>query len=1099
MATYLSGVTPYIPQIQPFAPDLNFYSGVLDFKQSKTDQGRDQLSTMYGSLLNAPMMRDDNIASRDAFFKTIDQDIKKMSTMDLSKAANVQAASGIFEQMLDNKGIVKDMVWTKNFQKQQGKSESFKNCIDIEKCGGAWWEGGDKALQYKADEFRKATKQDALNFGNANYTPYQDVTKKAMALAKEAGLSISVDQLQGGYITTTKNGPMLVGPLQNLFMGSLGNDPKITEYYKTKAYVDRKEWVYGNEAQYGSTEAAEQAYINEMTPVLDQMFSKSKADIENQVETTSRIKKDVAKKIASDGAMPGSTIAKVYNDLNNQEGGYSSSLAVVEDASNNVNAIAENNNPKYTAEYIDRAMASFGLGQDINAAANTLAYKDYEFKMKEDPYSMEAYRQKNRMILADQRHKNKLELTKYKFDLDQYAEQLVATGGEIYNVGTPTDVMGAADPGNPNSKSYEASQKGFNEFSDDREALKNDLSSSERGIVSDIYKATANAAASGDTQAQTDLVAIVDAMANASMTGDETLSGEGRGSEVRGSGGGGLTGGITPNQGRALKEQLANATTLDQKYAIAKKYGGNINELSGTAVDDMYESTIKGMYDRTGGNEVLRPHLDQVWANTASNRRSIEAKNSALEQMDGWYASEAQEVISKAASTGNYSDFEVDAFESYIDAKGHTVGKEQFVKNMVSKGHSSKVANEMFRGDRRLAMGEDYDSATGEIEGGFWSSVGNVLGSVVDGIGTTVAGVTGELANVLEWVMPWNDLEEGEMGSGWSWWDGTEHLGGWDYDSPTDRANRAGYGAGDAGDTWFGNEDLQMGAPGIHDMWQRAFSENVTPDGDRAWLGINGAGDSYSQGIRFDAADPKFYRSTATIGTTGFLKDAINSGNAIVSMGGPQNSVPGSSMDNGQMILQQLYKDMATMKKGASRPIPTVTYQNIAGEDESMTALNIKFNQPYVNKYKGSEKEPGVLRPYMKELTTEGMTVYLPKSDATNVFAASSQKSYNEQLMSWRGQIDFDGHPNYSKDFRIETDKETGQYHARGKYAIGLDESGNTMWDEIDDVYAFNTPLDRLVSDYDGFLGTIASQNKAIVDAWTLQNGVKDPQQLLNQ
>ena len=290
-----------------------------------------------------------------------------------------------------------------------------------------------------------------------------------------------------------------------------------------------------------------------------------------------------------------------------------------------------------------------------------------------------------------------------------------------------------------------------------------------------------------------------------------------------------------------------------------------------------------------------------------------------------------------------------------------------------------------------------------------------------------------------------------------------------------------------------------MGAPGIHDMWQRAFSENVTPDGDRAWLGINGAGDSYSQGIRFDAADPKFYRSTATIGTTGFLKDAINSGNAIVSMGGPQNSVPGSSMDNGQMILQQLYKDMATMKKGASRPIPTVTYQNIAGEDESMTALNIKFNQPYVNKYKGSEKEPGVLRPYMKELTTEGMTVYLPKSDATNVFAASSQKSYNEQLMSWRGQIDFDGHPNYSKDFRIETDKETGQYHARGKYAIGLDESGNTMWDEIDDVYAFNTPLDRLVSDYDGFLGTIASQNKAIVDAWTLQNGVKDPQQLLNQ
>ena len=1097
MASYLNGVTSYIPQIQPFTPDLNFYSGVLDFKQSKTDAGRDKLNTLYGSLLNAPMMRDDNIASRDAFFKTIDQDIKKMSTMDLSRDANINAAKNVFNQMLDDKGIVKDMVWTKNYQKESRRGEGFRNCVDPEKCGGAWWEGGDKALQYKADEFRKASKEAAMGFGNVRYTPYQDVQKKAMALAKEAGLSITMDQLQGGYITTTKNGPMLTGPLQNLFMGSLGKDPAVAEYFKTKAYVDRKDWVSSNTPQYGSQEAAEQAYVSEMTPLLDKMFNRSKAEIENKAEVTSRIKNDVANKVAEDGAMPGSTIADVYNELNKQEGGYRSSLETVEEASNNVNAIANSTSPAYSAEQIDSAMASYGLGQEINSAAQTLAYKDYEFKMKEDPYSMEAYKQKNRMVLENTKQKGRFELEKYKFDLKQYAETMVATGGELHNVGTPIDVLGGADPGNANEKSYEASQKGFNQFSEDRNGLKNDLSAAERGVVSEIYKATSTAASQGNTQAQSDLVTIVDAMANASMVADETLSGQGVGSERRGE----TEQGFSNEQARSVKAQLANATTLDQKYAIAKKYSANINQMSGSAVDDMYVNTIKGMYSRDGGNKVLRTHLDKVWENTSANRRAIEAKNHALEQMDKWYANEATEVISKARSTGEYTDFEVDAFESYINADGNTVTQDEFVSNMVRKGHDAKIASEMFRGDRRLSVGEDYDPETGEIEGGFWSGVGNTLASVGDAIWTTAGGATGELFNAIEWAIPGfinSGESEDRLGSGWSTTDeegNPKHLWGWDYDSPNDRANRKGYGAGDAGDTWYGDDDMLMGAPGIHDMWQRAFSANAEPDGDRAWLGINGAGDSYAQGIRFDVVDPAFYRSTATQGTTGFLKDARNSSSAIVGMGA-SNNVPTESVEGGKAILDQLYIDMVTMKKGASRPMPTVTYQNIAGEDENMTALNIKFNQAYINKYKGSEDEPGITRDYKDALSTDGMTVYLPKNEATNIFAQSSQKSYLEKLMGWKGQLDLDSHPDYTKNMRIESDPNSGMYYARGKVMYGIDESGNPKWEDVNEPYAFNTDLNEMVTSWDSLLANIAQQNKAIVEEYTLKNGVKDINQL---
>ena len=78
MATYIPGITDFIPQIQSFTPDYNFYAGALELKQNKYDSARAQLSTLYGSLLNSPLTRDDTTASRDKFFKTIEQDIQKI-------------------------------------------------------------------------------------------------------------------------------------------------------------------------------------------------------------------------------------------------------------------------------------------------------------------------------------------------------------------------------------------------------------------------------------------------------------------------------------------------------------------------------------------------------------------------------------------------------------------------------------------------------------------------------------------------------------------------------------------------------------------------------------------------------------------------------------------------------------------------------------------------------------------------------------------------------------------------------------------------------------------------------------------------------------
>ena len=52
MATYIQGLTDYIPQIQPFKPDYNFLSNVLQTRQGKYDANYNQLSSVYTSLFN---------------------------------------------------------------------------------------------------------------------------------------------------------------------------------------------------------------------------------------------------------------------------------------------------------------------------------------------------------------------------------------------------------------------------------------------------------------------------------------------------------------------------------------------------------------------------------------------------------------------------------------------------------------------------------------------------------------------------------------------------------------------------------------------------------------------------------------------------------------------------------------------------------------------------------------------------------------------------------------------------------------------------------------------------------------------------------------
>jgi len=1061
MATYLPGVTDYIPQIQPFVPDYNFYAGALQMKQSKYDAARKQLSTIYGSLLNAPMTRDDNLENRESFFKTIEQDIHKMSGMDLSLAQNYEAAADIFTQLLDNKHIVKDMVWTKQFENEYKRSEGFRNCVDPDKCGGGWWEGGQQLLMYNRDEFKRADKNTALKMGNARYTPSQDITKMALQLAKDADLNVSIDQDTGQWITTTKNGPLIMAPLQNLFMGSIGNNPKVMEYYQAQEEYTRKSFMYENEGVYGSLEAAEQAYINELTPVIESIFAKYEDNVNDNVETQGKKVKYIEDQIQNATPDKRTRLEKLRDEQLGIQNLYNETL---EDAKqvNGTMAVAAANG-QYTGTQLDRIMASYNLGVEIGNVAQIMAHRNYEFKIKENPYSMEAVRHKNRMMLEEFKHANALELAYYKGELSAYIDGLDAIGGPEANVATPIlEIPGATALSKADKLAYEHLERGHTEYKKTREGLQLDLSYNEKYVIDEVLTATFENAELGNVQAQEDYISMVEHMLNAYGTNQKRTTFEQE--ETFGTGMGSIRRYGSAYLAHRYDEEMKRAASLNEQYEIAKKYNKGLEPMTGTGADQLYNDIVAKITNPEDiTNASLRDYLLPIWESTTDNRRAIQAKSIALTQMDEWFADKISDVVAGARSQPYYGERWADAFQSYFDDKGYIVSKSTFVNNMVELGYDPADAASLYRADERLYFNEYIDD-DGSVGSGFWTGTRRVFGSIFDAIGTTIAGVT---------IWPKQIYEHG---------DGNPNKSGFEYDSPTDVANWGAPGSGTRADAGRGN-------PGVHDMWKRAFHEFVRPDGDQTWFGITGAGEWAARGVNYSYVDPAKYRSISTMATISYLEDAMTVPGAIVDLGYFSEKLPEHNTAAAS-ILHTLYTDMKTNTKGKDRPILNVTYSDIAGGNSNVVALNIKMNEAYRKRYQGSEKNPGLYAD--ATLISDGFTIYMPRDKTQNLFTMGTLDSPIEKVMKWTGEIKFDTYPDYVNNFALKLDPMTGGYVVTGSYRAGLDENGKDLW------YAYprthesrNQDLNELVAKYDLFLAQIVADNKAIEETWVRNNKSK--------
>jgi hypothetical protein len=344
--------------------------------------------------------------------------------MDLSKDTNVSKAKAVFKQIYTNKPLVKDMVWTKNYQTEMERAEGFRNCVDPEKCGGQYWEDGIKFMQYKREEFRNATRDESMGFGDVEYIPYNNMMEDAIKAFKEVEHEVKFEKVGGKYKITTIGGKNSESPLALLFGKLYGNNPKYVDQFKVLAYNQRKDWIYNavSKGDYNSLEEASVGFVEKFRDDFAQRFNETARTIDHDHQKLEEAAKAYQEDMNNKKIKPGSkediegraTMALLeassqlqgYNDMlkRAQKGMYSQ--ATMDSISG----------------FLDDLHGGELITQEINTVADTMAKQKMSVEYEEDKYGLNAQKFSYDIALEKLRHKNKL---------DQIALENDAKGSEF--------------------------------------------------------------------------------------------------------------------------------------------------------------------------------------------------------------------------------------------------------------------------------------------------------------------------------------------------------------------------------------------------------------------------------------------------------------------------------------------------------------------------------------------------------------------------------------------------------------------------------------------------------------------------------------------
>ena len=438
MATYIQGVTDYIPDYQPFQPDLNFIGNYLQTKQNQYDSNFKSLNNLYGKYLYADLTREPNIKKKEEYLKQIDFNLKRVSALDLSIQSNVDQAAQIFSPFYKDKYLMKDMAYTKDFGNKYNAAMALDKSLDP-KLKNTFWSTGIEKMMFEKDEFKNSTDDESLQFANVEYTPYKNPVDTYVENAKKLGISADITKSDGRYFIRKKNGDMIIPSLQNIFAADYASDPALQAVNRAEAYVNRKKHIKEHASEFnGDLVATERSYLTKQYATIQEYI---KLKHQGNVEEVKKldIKVEEGKKNLETGKgnqfTPGyfrsleeaiavataneSYTGKLNDEITNKTNKTATTTGSTPDLLNNI--------PLLRAQ-VDAGTAAMLAERDINLAAYKYSRIGIVEDMSPDAYGVsrqnDAYARARQS--SQQRHQEKMLNKKIKADSDLQDKKILA-------------------------------------------------------------------------------------------------------------------------------------------------------------------------------------------------------------------------------------------------------------------------------------------------------------------------------------------------------------------------------------------------------------------------------------------------------------------------------------------------------------------------------------------------------------------------------------------------------------------------------------------------------------------------------------------------
>ena len=338
MATYLPNVKKYTAVHKDWTPDFKFLSDSLQKRQNRYDSNYQKMNNLYGSVLHADLSHEDNIRLRDRYTEALAPKLQQISGVDFSLEQNVEAAKGLFTPFFEDEKMVRDIVWTKKFNKEMGDAQALLQS-DLEKEREKWWGDGIQRLKWHMEDFKAGTRDDIMTAGLPIYQQNVNVTQRSIEALQTAGADgkgMTITNVtwspDGRYMIETENGtaltskfegyemdpenpakelldvngnkiPIYSNPAQNYVLQTMMDDPLISRYYQTKYYVEsRKFWEdQGNQQKYGGIDGAKRTWAQQKIDQWATMTGKEIEKDEEEVDQASHRENLWNKYIQSDG------------------------------------------------------------------------------------------------------------------------------------------------------------------------------------------------------------------------------------------------------------------------------------------------------------------------------------------------------------------------------------------------------------------------------------------------------------------------------------------------------------------------------------------------------------------------------------------------------------------------------------------------------------------------------------------------------------------------------------------------------------------------------------------------------------------------------